>query len=162
MNDVTAETQTYLGIYKASIELVCESINLLAKISGFPQESADSAVLELAKQIKMKPEGRAARFLDNFLFKNGSKINFDSSLLFAEDQGVLSRVRTTVAERIMNDPGLEARTKIKCGEEYLVWVRQSDFTNSDWRLALGSFPFEWEVVGQKCIDQKQRSQKALL
>lgn len=132
------------GGYKAAVEAICKAVDLYAKTSGQSQEHADVVLFELAKTIKMKPDGRAAKFLDHFLFGNGASIEFDCSALIMEDKGVRYRIRTEIWNRLQDNSGLGYRNM--SGGSFLIPIRQRDYQVLDWQFALGSFAIEWEVV----------------
>lgn len=142
MNDVAT---TFNGMYKASIELVCTSVDLYAKAVGESKSIADVMLFEMAKEIKMKPDGRAAKFVDHFLFGGGEDIVFSTGTLLNEDVGVRKRVSDVIMERLHDNSELIKREKSMSGGDYLISIRQKDYAISDWRNALGSFSIEWEL-----------------
>ena len=146
MSDILEAGKAFKGIYKASIEVVCTAVDLYAKASGDSKAIADVMLFEMAKEIKMKPEGRAAKFVDHFLFGGGEDIVFGAGTLLNEDLGVRKRVSDGIVERVRNDPSLLKSDKKMSGGEYLISIRQRDYANSDWRNALGSFSIEWEFA----------------
>jgi hypothetical protein len=136
--------QVLANAYKSSIELVCDAVDSYAKNEGMNRDMSDLLVLELAKFIKMKPGGRAARYLDHFLFGDGSRMEFECATLIREDAGVRERVRSEIRQRLAAHPELAAQHR--SGGPFTVWIRQKDFAVSDWHLALGSFPINWEPL----------------
>lgn len=146
MSDSTELGNAFKGIYKASIELVCASVDLYAKAVGDSKAIADVMLFEMAKEIKMKPEGRAAKFVDHFLFGGGEDIVFSAGMLLNEDPGVRKRVSDAIVERLRTKPSLLTMEKDMCGGDFLIPIRQRDYAISDWRNALGSFAIEWELV----------------
>lgn len=144
MDDAKEVGRIFHGTYKAAIDLVCGAVDSYAKSEGQSQEFADIVLFELAKAIKMKPEGRAAKFLDHFLFGNGDPIEFDCATLIKEDRGVRQRVKSEISRRLQSCPRLSARKM--SGGAFLIPIRQRDYEVSDWLNALGSFAIEWEVV----------------
>jgi hypothetical protein len=132
------------GVYKAAIELVCASVDLIAKMSGDSKAIADVTLFEIAKSAEMKPDGLAAKHLDHFLFGQGEPIEFRLATLLNEDVGVRKRLSDSIVQRLQGNPSL-ARKNMS-GGDFVVPIRQRDFAIPDWRNALGSFPIEWEVV----------------
>lgn len=145
MVDTADATTTFKGMYKASIELVCASVDLYSKAVGESKVIADVMLFEMAKEIKMKPHGRAAKFVDHFLFGGGEDIVFSTALLLNEDVGVRKRVSDVIMERLHNNPGLSNRNRNMSGGDYLIPIRQKDYAVPDWKNALGSFSIEWEL-----------------
>jgi hypothetical protein len=143
MDDVREVAAEYRGAYKGTIDLVCDAVDRYAKSQGWSQEQADIVLFELAKAIKMKPNGRAAKFLDHFLFGNGDPIEFDCATLIREDRGVRQRVKDEITRRLQRRPDL--RTRRTSGGDFLIPIRQSDYQVSDWLNALGSYAIEWEA-----------------
>lgn len=141
-----SESTAFKGIYKASIELVCTSVDLYAKAVGESKAVADVMLFEMAKEIEMTPEGRAAKFVDHFLFGGGEDIVFGAGTLLNEDIGVRNRVSGAILESLRNKPSLLTKEKNMSGGDYLIPIRQRDYAISDWKNALGSFAIEWELV----------------
>ena len=146
MEDTAEAGRAFKGIYKASIEAVCTAVDLYARASGDSQAIADVMLFEMAKELKMKPEGRAAKFVDHFLYGGGEDIVFGAGTLLNEDLGVRKRVSEGILEKIRNNPSLLKADKRMSGGEYVISIRQRDYANSDWRNALGSFAIEWEFA----------------
>lgn len=142
----------FKGTYKQSIELVCNAVSLYARVTGESKTIADVLLLEIARQIKMNPEGRASQFLDHFLFGGGEDIVFESGLLLNEDIGVRKRLSSEILHRVSSGPSGDERTI--SGGAFVVSIRQKDFAVQDWQFALGSFAFEWELV-QLSSDKKR-------
>jgi hypothetical protein len=142
----------YKGAYKAAIDAVCVAVDWSVQKAGHSQAVADATLLHLAKQIKMKPSGRAALFIGHFIAGRGEDITFNSATLLNEDPGVRRRVSTQIVERLRKNPGLS--DKRMSGGDFVVSIRQRDYVIDDWQLALGSFAFEWEVVN-KSGDKKR-------
>ena len=134
----------YRGAYKAAIELVCTSVDAYAKVAGQSQAIADVMLFEIAKHIEMMPEGRAAKFLDHFLFGGGEDMTFYSATLLNEDIGVRRRVSDVIGEKLRANPSLAKKNM--SGGEYVISIRQRDYLIPDWKNALGSFAFEWELA----------------
>ena len=148
-NDATQAADGFAWAYKSSIELVCAAVDSYAKSEGLSQDAADVLVLELAKFIKMQPNGRAAKYLDHFLFGDGTRMDFDCATLIREDAGVRERVRSEIRKRLKANPALTVQNK--SGGAFTVWIRQKDFAMPDWHLALGSFPINWEPLASGSV-----------
>lgn len=146
-NSAMALADLYKRAYKSSIDMVCAAVEHYAKAEGVSQDVADILVLELAKHIKMRPEGRAAKYLDHFLFGDGTAMEFDCAVLLREDAGVRERVRSEVRRRLSANPALA--TQRMTGGPFTVWIRQHDFALPDWHLALGSFPMNWQPISSR-------------
>jgi len=144
-SDIGRVAKAYKEVYKSSVDFVCDAVAAYAKSEGLSQDSADVLLLELAKYIKMRPDGRAAQYLDHFVFGDGSTKSFDCATLILQDAGVRERVRSEIRKRLRAHPELATRTM--SGGLFTVWIRQSDFQQADWLLALGSFPIEWQAIG---------------
>ena len=148
MSETSLAGHARFGLYKSTIELVCASVDLYARAVGESKAIADVMLFEMAKEIEMRPEGRAAQFVDHFLFGGGEDVVFSSGTLLNDDLGVRKRVSDTIVERLRANPKLLTDKKAMSGGDYLISIRQRDYTNSDWKNALGSFAFEWELVAQ--------------
>lgn len=146
MSESTELGRAFKGIYKASIEVVCTSVDLYAKAVGESKAIADVMLFEMAKELKMNPEGRAAKFVDHFLFGGGEDIVFSAGQLLNDDPGVRKRVSDAIVESLRNKPSLLTKRKNMSGGDYLIPIRQRDYVISDWKNALGSFAIEWELV----------------
>ena len=146
MDDVAVVGKIYKGLFKASVELVCTSVDLYAKAVGETKSIADVMLFEMAKEIKMRPNGRAAAFVDHFLFGGGEDVEFSARTLLEEDAGVRKRVADEIAERVKKNPALKKKARMISGGDYVIPIRQRDYANSDWKNALGSFAIEWEFV----------------
>ena len=125
---------------KGAMEAVCHKISTL----GMTQQDADILLLKLAEIVKMKPMGRASKHLQHFLGGTGKDLHFDSSILVQQDP----QVRLTIENHIRGEVVIGNQNKSSIGFGR-VPVKQSNFQNQDWRLALGSFHFDWEIVDQK-------------
>ena len=132
------------GTYKAAIDLVCDAVDAYHRNTGQSKEMSDVFLFELAKAVEMEPEGRAAKFLDHFIFGNGEPIAFDCAQLVKDDAGVRRRITSQIRSRLLADAHLCHRNI--SGGDFLVAIRQKDYEVGDWKNALGSFPLEWEVV----------------
>jgi hypothetical protein len=146
MDDVNDAGGEYRGAYKGTIDLVCGAVDRYAKSQGWSQEQADIVLFELARAIQLKPNGRATKFLDHFLFGNGEPIEFDCLTLIMEDRGVRQRVKEEITRRLQQRPDL--RTRRTSGGDFLIPIRQKDYQVSDWLNALGSYAIEWEAVDE--------------
>lgn len=129
---------------RAAISLVCEAVKLYASNAGESQEFSDVFLFELARAAEMSPDGRAAKFLEHFIFGGGEPIEFECADLVKEDAGVRRRVTSEISRLLKANAQLTNRHL--SGGEFFVSIRQRDFEVSDWRNALGSFGVQWEVV----------------
>jgi hypothetical protein len=145
MVDIKTEASTYYGLYKTSIQLVCEAMEIIGTTGGYAQTTIDGGLLELVKGMKMMPNGKAAEFLDHFLYGGGKPKTFQTHALLTQDVRLRTVLITEINRRLQRNPNLVNR--MQSGGDFLVPIRQRDFGNNDWRLALGSFPFEWQVTG---------------
>jgi hypothetical protein len=144
VDETSGDAKDYGAGFKLAVDLVCEAVEALQQQIGAPQELGDRALFELARWVKMTPDGRAAKFLDHFLRGAGSDIVFDCATLLKEDAGVRRRVQSEIDRRLKLHPGLAER-KLS-GGDFLIPIRQKDYEVQDWCYALGSFAIEWEVI----------------
>lgn len=134
---------------KAAINLVCEAVKLYASAAGESEESADVFLFELAKAVEMSPDGRAAKFLEHFIFGHGQPIKFECADLVEEDAGIRRRITSEISRRLTANAELTHRHL--SGGEFCVSIRQKDFEVPDWCLALGSYAIEWRVVNSPAL-----------
>lgn len=92
----------------------------------------DYTTLQIAKWWEMKPSGNASKHLDQYLEGRGN-LKVDLLQLFKDDPLVLSHVKTEI---------LFGLSKGKSSG--VVPIRQSKYTNDDWRLAIGSMNINWK------------------
>jgi hypothetical protein len=143
---------------KGIAEYVCGSISFGADVRGYNQEVADLALLELARQIKISPNGRASEHLDHFLDGTGDAIYFDTGTLLNEVRGVRDRISSVVSQAISSDSipvrrmsGTQKGMKIDIGQD----VYDSTEIGQDWKNALGSYVFDWDFASSS--NDKTRS-----
>jgi hypothetical protein len=121
---------------------------------GASQNEKDVFALELAKTIKMKPNGLAAEYLDHFLSGKATDKKFDTMRLLREDIGVKNRVvdevsRRALGIRTLREKAEDSRMSLSAvaqRDRHLITVFQKTYKLPDWQLALGTFTFDWEVI----------------
>lgn len=132
---------------RTATELVCAAVDGAAKLGLLDDSIADVALLDLARQIRLKPDGRASRHIDHFLFGGGEEIVFSTGLLLNSDAGVRKRVSESITANIFKNPRMmRPDEKRMSGGAYRIAVRQSDYADDDWKNALGGFIFQWEIA----------------
>jgi hypothetical protein len=137
--------ESFLGAtQKAGISLACAMAERFVKIRGGTALESDKAALELAKFISMRPNGRAAAFLDHFIKGSGADVHFKMKDLWHDDPSVRVRIELEILRKMSN---------IKVGTERHNWcydpcvtLFQKNFSNRDWWYALGSFDVDWAIV----------------
>jgi nucleoid-associated protein YgaU len=97
--------------------------------------------LEIAKWWEMKPNGRAATHLDQYLEGKGD-LTVDLAKLLQEDSGVRSKVTSEIAA--------EVRKGKKKGT---VKILPLTYKNRDWYLAIGSMNINWKYPSRKGPDK---------
>jgi hypothetical protein len=134
---------------KAAIDLVCEAVDIYAKKYGEPQAAADIRLFKIAEVVTMKKNGRAASFLEHFLYGDGSPIEFDLALLLRESAAVRTLISKTITSRLQANPELVNRTMSGGPFEFPIHQWDYHLADHDWEYALGTFFIEWEVDASK-------------
>jgi hypothetical protein len=116
-------------IKKELVQATCDGMKLYGETFG-EMEQSDRAVLWLAEKNEMKPGGRAALFLAHYVQGSGEDMVFPLEDLLTEDIGVRTLVRNHFA-------GLRLATRTTL--QGSLTIRQRNYANEDWRLALGTF-----------------------
>lgn len=133
--------------------------DLMASIfldGGATRAERDRFKLRLARHCAMEPHGLAAEYLDHFLKGSGSPRLFSTEQLLRDDPGVAERLHgevyrrvhgiKTVRERVTDSRMSPAPWVLQ--DRKIITIFQHTYATRDWQLALGTFPFEWQVIGQ--------------
>jgi hypothetical protein len=145
---------------KAPISAACKLTEAYIALKGGSREQADQTALQLAQFITMKPNGRAAKYLDHFLRGSGEPITFEMKELLAQDSLIRSRVELEIMRKmsVAADPTGAPRTPrektngVKVGTERHDWsvdpcvtLFQKSYSDQDWWFALGTFNVDWKL-----------------
>lgn len=110
------------------------------------KSDGDAAALNLAKTIMMKPNGRAAEYLDHFLKGSGETKTFEAAHLLAAEPGIRSRV---YSEILRKDLGIKVGSERRpTSVDPVITIFQKNYIDQDWWFALGTFGFDWDVIGR--------------
>ncbi len=151
-------TQSLLALTaKAAISAACRDAEAYTRLRGGSQEEADIAALRLAKFVTMKPKGRAAEYLENFILGGGDK-RFELKQLMNEDSGARSRIELELLRKIpplktnMTSPDA-TNPKARVGSERPQWsvdpcitIFQKNYADQDWWYSLGTFNIDWKII----------------
>lgn len=118
------------------------------------QVEKDTYALELAKAIRFQEGGRAEEYLDHWLSGRATEKKFKLETLMYEDAGVRMRVTNEITRRALEiktlrERFIDSRMSISSNakrDRHIVTIFQKNYMNSDWHLALGTFPIDWEII----------------
>jgi hypothetical protein len=127
----------------------------LADMKKIPKKDRDKFYMELARDIAMKPGGRAAEYLDHFLGGSGTPKEFSIEQLLSEDKNVKDRLTNEIVRRVLNIKTLREKgqdqkmslTEAAQKDREVITIFQKNYDNEDWNNALGTYPFTWDVIG---------------
>lgn len=96
----------------------------------------DQTALEIARWVKMTPNGRASKFLDYYLSGSGREMKVNILSLLEEDDGISSALKLTIRKGLHENPAIGSGR---------VPLPQRVFTNQDWQYATGSIVMDWSL-----------------
>lgn len=120
------------------------------------QDEVDRYAFNLARVITMDPGGRSEEYLNHFLSGSGKTKNFDLNLLLRQDKGVnerlvnelYRRVHGVKTQREKHQDSLMTLTSSAQRSRKVITIFQHNFARRDWRYALGTFEFDWDIVAK--------------
>jgi hypothetical protein len=174
------EKNAFWWTEKAAFEMLCTAADSNSVVMGrdlsdvwlFAAVEASSVALG-----QFKPNGRARKFYEHFLFGGGTPIEFDIADLLMEDDKARKYISKTISDKIRSKPQLGRQQWVPCDIESQLRPRpelydksvsnpfkdfefpleQKDYSVPDWRNATGSFFIEWEAVTSETVFEKSRN-----
>lgn len=147
---------TINSIVRIGITGTAEAMLAEEMFKGSDRTTALKLVLRRIGSVIFPPNGQAVRHLDHFLGNSGNPIDIDLNDLL-KDPNVFKRLNDEIVRRSLKfstivEKSLEGTGLVDDLSEITIF--QNTYANKDWKNALGTFSFKFQVVKVPSIPEK--------